>query len=304
MRRSLRVRPAEPARQVRQELRAPRARQALRGPARRRSGAFRSCRRISRRRRSRLRSWGIAWRYSISLVPGRLCEWIDCEPLPARKPLVLIVAYRCSFYGRSAGIALHNLGNRRGVGSKARVVQARCKPIGRAKRLPLGGVRHLSGWFMLRSRKEGPPSPNVGFRTGNPPSPSVGFRTDSPPSPSVRRRFACRRPVSAGFAQKRSRVSPVIYLCPLYDRPVACRDFAVRRHRRPAHSGKAMVSRGCRTWQTILSFPTVSPVSRSASRRAVPARRTPSANAKPSARLMPVSLRLRRRLAVVGLTAS
>ena len=121
------------------------------------------------------------------------------------------------------------------------------------------------------------------------------FRMDNPPSPSVRRRFACRRPVSAGFAQKRSRISPVIYLCPLYDRPVACRGFAVRRHHRPAHSGKAMVSRGCRTWQTILSFPTVSPVSRSASRRAVPARRTPSASAKPSARLMPVSLRLRRR---------
>ena len=288
MRRSLRVRPAEPARQVRQELREPRARRALRGPARRRSGAFRSCRRISHQRRSRLRSWGIAWRYSISLVPGRLCEWIDCEPLPARKPLVLIVAYRCSFYGRSAGIALHNPGNRRGVGSKARVVQARCKPIGRAKRLPLGGVRHLSGWFMLRSRKEGPPSPSVGFRTGN------------PPSPSVRRRFACRRPVSAGFAQKRSRISPVIYLCPLYDRPVARCGFAANRHRRPAHSGKAMVSRGCRTWQTILSFPTVSPVSRSASRRAVPARRTPSASAKPNARLMPASLRLRKCLAVAG----
>lgn len=100
VRRPLRVRPAEPARQLQQVLRELRVQQTLRPPAPRRSGAFRSCRRISRRRRSRLRSWGIAWRYSISLVPGRLCEWIDCEPLPARKPLVLIVAYRCNYYGR------------------------------------------------------------------------------------------------------------------------------------------------------------------------------------------------------------
>lgn len=107
VRRSLRVRPAEPARQVRQELREPRARRALRGPARRRSATF------------SVAQLGIAWRHSISLVPGRLCEWIDCEPLPARKPLVLIVAYRCSFYGRSAGIALHNPGKRRGVGCES-----------------------------------------------------------------------------------------------------------------------------------------------------------------------------------------
>lgn len=99
-RRLPRARPAEPAWQLQQVLRELRVQQTLRAPAPRRSGAFRSCRRISRRRRSRLRSWGIAWRYSVSLVPGGLCEWIDCEPLPARKPLVLIVAYRCNFYGR------------------------------------------------------------------------------------------------------------------------------------------------------------------------------------------------------------
>ena len=94
-------------------------------------------------------------------------------------------------------------------GSKTRAAQARRRAVGCASRLSLTRRRHLSGWFALRIRKEGLLPPGV------------GFRTDKPPSPSVRRLFACRPPVSAGFAQKRSRIYPVIYLCPLYGRPVA-----------------------------------------------------------------------------------